>query len=159
MVKEIFGFKDYFITDGGEVISKKWGKIKILRPVNNKKGYLSVRLSMNGKPIRKFIHRLVAEHFVEGYDDILQVNHIDGNKHNNHYSNLEWCSASENTIHAINIGLNTYCFKTPSNAIKVIDTETGINYNSLLEASKKLKKSIKTIKKKDRFNKVPWPSG
>ena len=78
---------------------------------------------------------------------------------NNHYSNLEWCSASENTIHAINIGLNTYCFKTPSNAIKVIDTETGINYNSLLEASKKLKKSIKTIKKKDRFNKVPWPSG
>ena len=106
MVKEIFGFKDYFITDGGEVISKKWGKIKILRPVNNKKGYLSVRLSMNGKPIRKFIHRLVAEHFVEGYEEGLVVNHKDGNKTNNHYSNLEWCTLSENSKHSFFNGLS-----------------------------------------------------
>ena len=39
--------------------------------------------------------------------DTLQVNHIDGNKLNNHINNLEWTTCSENVKHAFNIGLKT----------------------------------------------------
>ena len=44
------------------------------------------------------IHRLVAQMFVSGNDEC--VNHIDGNKLNNYYKNLEWVSLSYNTKHA-----------------------------------------------------------
>lgn len=60
-----------------------------------------VRVNLTGFK-RDYVHRLVAEHFLEtpkNYKE-LDVNHIDGNKHNNHYSNLEWCTRKENMIHA-----------------------------------------------------------
>ena len=45
------------------------------------------------------IHRLVAEAFLPTWDFNLQVNHIDGNKHNNHVNNLEMVTAQENINH------------------------------------------------------------
>lgn len=56
------------------------------------------------------IHRLVAKAFVNGEnEDNNIVNHIDGNKENNHYSNLEWCSISYNNKHAIeSLGVKRY---------------------------------------------------
>jgi hypothetical protein len=59
------------------------------------------------------IHRLVAhafcprpEHLKDVPYDELQVNHIDGNKQNNHYTNLEWCTSSENHKHGHRTGLH-----------------------------------------------------
>jgi len=59
---------------------------------------------------RMSVHRLVALAWVPNNDYFEKpiVNHKDGNKFNFHYSNLEWCSYSENTIHAIKSGLTTF---------------------------------------------------
>jgi hypothetical protein len=68
----------------------------------NKKGYKYLYLSWShtGK-VKWFIHRLVAVHFIENPDKKHQVNHIDGNKLNNNYLNLEWCTNDENCKHAV----------------------------------------------------------
>lgn len=53
------------------------------------------------------IHRLVAHEFVSGFREDLVVNHIDGDTSNNHYLNLEWCTISQNTKHAMLMGTLT----------------------------------------------------
>lgn len=70
-------------------------------------GYLQYTLYINSKPVRVRAHRLVAQLFIPNNDPNLTViNHIDGNKLNNHYSNLEWCDAYHNNKHARDTGLN-----------------------------------------------------
>lgn len=73
---------------------------------DNTCGYL--RLTINYKQkLRKFlVHRMVAEAHIPNPENKKFVNHIDGDKHNNHADNLEWCTASENAKHAIENGLH-----------------------------------------------------
>lgn len=68
-------------------------------------GYFKVTLCKNGKCIQLYIHKLVAENFLDNPENKLQANHIDGIKINNHISNLEWVSPLENMTHARNLGL------------------------------------------------------
>ena len=58
--------------------------------------YLHVKLYKDGKGVSKPIHRMVAEAFLANPDKLPQINHKDENKHNNHLSNLEWCTAKYN---------------------------------------------------------------
>ena len=51
------------------------------------------------------VHRSVASMFIPNPDSKPCVNHKDGNKHNNHVDNLEWCTVLENNRHAQAIGL------------------------------------------------------
>lgn len=51
------------------------------------------------------VHRLVATAFIPNPKRLPQVNHLDGNKLNNHVANLEWCDAYDNVMHAIRTGL------------------------------------------------------
>lgn len=53
------------------------------------------------------VHRLVALAFVPNPRDKPEVNHIDGDKRNNHYKNLEWSTQSENMLHSFKIGTHT----------------------------------------------------
>lgn len=63
-------------------------------------GYAVVRIQHN-KVIKSFIvHRLVASYFIEKIPGKNVVNHIDGNKKNNHFKNLEWMTREENQKHA-----------------------------------------------------------
>lgn len=73
---------------------------------SNVKGYKAVCL-FNSHDIRKQIkvHRIVALHFVDNPNNYPEINHLDGNKANNHDWNLEWATQSINTIHAYKIGL------------------------------------------------------
>lgn len=85
---EIKHIKDnYYIAEDGTVL-------KAMKPWLNG-GYENIKLS--GK--HESIHRLVAQAFVPNLENKPQVNHIDGNKQNNHYSNLEWVTEKENINH------------------------------------------------------------
>jgi hypothetical protein len=68
-----------------------------LVPAQN--GYLQVVLSRSGVRVCRHVHRLVAEAFVDGQADGLEVNHRNGDKHDNRAENLEWVSRSENNTH------------------------------------------------------------
>ena len=52
-------------------------------------------------------HRVIAETLIENKENKPEVNHKDGNKKNNHPSNLEWVTRSENNLHAYSTGLLT----------------------------------------------------
>lgn len=67
-------------------------------------GYARVNLSKNGKFACYLVHRLVAQAFLMVCNGKTEVNHIDGNKHNNRSDNLEWCSRSENCKHSYSSG-------------------------------------------------------
>lgn len=71
-----------------------------LIPQKKSLAYVYVRINMKDYPI----HRLVAETYIpKPSDECIQVNHKDGNKENNHVSNLEWVTAGQNVSHSINI--------------------------------------------------------
>ena len=101
----------YIVTDDGQVFAMNYRNRQLmgrLRPYRCPKercgGYLHV--SINGR--RKDVHRLVAECFVpKPAGEDLEVNHKDGDKLNNHASNLEWVSHLENVRHAYRTGLIT----------------------------------------------------
>ena len=78
-------------------------KGKLLKNKDNGNGYLICSLSKNGIVKNKYIHRLVAEAFIERADGLYEVNHKDENKKNNSVDNLEWCDRKYN---------NTYGTKT-----------------------------------------------
>jgi len=102
----------------------------------DKGGYLFVRLwSCNSWKNFK-VHRLVLRAFRPSNNDILDVNHIDGNKKNNRISNLEWCTRAENHYHAIKLGLRgtVLCF-TAKKQDNIIEAESiGILYHKIKKA-------------------------
>lgn len=111
MEKRIHDFipeiKDYYtITSDGLIYSDNSGLMKTRDRAGT--DYQIINLSKLDGSKRTFrVHRLVMMAFnpVKNMNE-LEVNHIDGNKKNNKLENLEWCTASENQIHAFKTGLN-----------------------------------------------------
>jgi predicted XRE-type DNA-binding protein len=104
--KSIEGYEDtYEVSNLGRVKSLTRVIEKFLNP-NIVKGYLQVGL-FNGSGVQKkyLVHRLVAKAFLGNLEQKPHVNHKDGVKSNNLFSNLEWCTASENVQHAYDNGL------------------------------------------------------
>ena len=102
----------------------------LLKQQINDRGYKEVCISLGKRGRCKClkIHRCVAFMFVTGYQKGLVVNHMDGNKCNNVFSNLEWVTNKQNTQHAIKNGLS-------HRNKPVICVETGEIFNSIKEAS------------------------
>ncbi|CQJ12940.1 NUMOD4 motif-containing HNH endonuclease [Yersinia enterocolitica] len=101
----VHGYEEFYAVSSSGLI-RRIGKSNCLTQHADSDGYLYVTLCVKGKPTKKFVHRLVAYAFVFGAGESLQVNHIDGVKSNNAYSNLEWVTAKENIRHAFSTGLN-----------------------------------------------------
>jgi len=155
-MKEIKQYPNYFITEEGLVFSSKTNKF--LRFSYDQQGYQRVGLyagNYKSKTIK--VHRLVAETFIDNIENKKDVNHIDGNKSNNNVSNLEWATRSENIKHAFKSGLKTITNKQIDGvkkrfSKKVLDTKTGIIYNSLKDASIELGINYQTLKNYFRSN-------
>lgn len=94
---KIPGYEHYHVSEEGVVVNTLTNKV--LKTDLNSSGYKRVTLS-NGKICRMTVHRIVALTYISDNTAGLVVNHKDGNKLNNHYSNLEWVSHSENRKHA-----------------------------------------------------------
>lgn len=102
-VRPMPGYEDYLVSKCGNVFSFKSGFIKHLKTKKNPDGYLCLALMKNGKRKDTSVHRCVAIAWVDNLNNKPQVNHIDGDKLNNHEKNLEWVSVAENNIHAIKV--------------------------------------------------------
>lgn len=144
----------YKVSEYGDVIrcprvqSTKQGNMSVpcmtMRRTPDKDGYLRTFIVCGSLHREKGCHQYVAEAFIPNPENKPTVNHIDGNKQNNHVSNLEWATYQEQSDHAASIGLRTQ--NTYSNrkrvkevlSMKVRCIETGDVYDSMIEAERQL---------------------
>jgi hypothetical protein len=96
---------NFIVYENGDIYNAKTNNK--LKPIDNGVGYDRVGLyAGNNKHKLYYVHRLLAIAFIDNPDNKQFINHIDGNTKNNELSNLEWCTKSENGLHAFKLGLN-----------------------------------------------------
>lgn len=112
-------YKNIAVTECGKVWNTK--SERFLTQTLNGNGYLTVSITETGKTAR--VHRVVCETFRPDCPFYgLDVNHKDGDKQNNHLSNLEWCTRSHNILHAMETGLNPSRGETNSRSVHTEET-------------------------------------
>jgi hypothetical protein len=111
--KDVVGYEGiYKVSNYGLVkrvskirgVNLKYREEYYLVPTDNGKGYFRIKLSNNGKSKRVMLHRIIAEAFINNPENKKCVNHINHNRKDNRIENLEWCTHSENTLHAVKHG-------------------------------------------------------
>lgn len=117
--KKVPGFPDYKINKVGQIVSTKFGNMKMLKPHFAR--YVQCTLSLKGQYFPRTIHRLVWLTFNGEIPVGLQINHKDGNKHNNDLGNLELLTPGDNQRHAYSNGLKPilYGFDSPNGKLKL----------------------------------------
>lgn len=98
---------------------RNYNNYSLLSPYDGDE-YFYVNLSKNQKRERTSIHRLVGIHFVPNPFKKPEINHLDGNKKNNHYLNLEWTTRKENDHHSVKNGLKWLPSRNGKNVSKPI---------------------------------------
>lgn len=95
----------YDVSNFGRIRNRETSRI--LKQNKIKTGYYACCVSCGGRDNKMLIktHIAVAKLFVDNPSGLSEVNHIDGNKCNNRYDNLEWCTPSHNVKHAYDTGL------------------------------------------------------
>lgn len=139
--KDIKGFEDiYQVSNYGNIKNLKYNTGSIRKSYLDRDGYPNIFLQVKNTRYRKFVHRLVAEAFIDNPHNLPCVNHKDGNKTNNNVENLEWVTHKENTIHAVKTGLMKNFGQRP---IKCI--ELGLEFESVAAAARYFKCDHTTI--------------
>jgi len=104
--KDVVGFEGiYQCSNLGRIISLKWGNKKFINGSVSGCGYVQLVIYSNKIKKRIKLHRVIALAFIENPEHKLCINHKNGNKLDNRVENLEWCTHSENIIHAYKTGL------------------------------------------------------
>lgn len=115
--REINGHSNYIISNKGNICNKN-SKMQLKTVMQN--GYRAVSLYCgNNKAKRLYIHRLVAQSFIENPENLPQINHKDENKINNDVENLEWCTAK------YNINYNGLTHRRSNSRYRDINFQTG----------------------------------
>ncbi len=119
---EVPGFSHYLVSPCGEVWYKRKNSLIFPRENKTSKGsYLAIAAWNGQKFVNTLVHHMVALAFHgPPQGDRNQVNHKDGDKHNNHFKNLEWVTRTENLIHAYKTGL-----RTDVRCVLCVDHQTG----------------------------------
>lgn len=133
--RTVKGFTRYEVSDRGNVRNKHTKVAKAIRGTPT--GYRITDLKENGEKHTKYIHRLVAEAFLDNPLDLPHVNHKDEDKANNSVENLEWCSVSQNNSYngrAKRIGMHHREHHPLCKAVRCV--ETGVVYRSVREAGR-----------------------
>jgi hypothetical protein len=125
--KDIEGYEGYQISNIGRIKSFRNKKPLIMSLCENADGYLMTRIMKNGKGNTVRAGRLVALHFVDGFKEGLEVNHIDSNRKNDVYTNLEWVTHKDNIRHSHKHGFKSnFGDKNPRSTISNNDAMTII---------------------------------
>jgi hypothetical protein len=131
--KEIPGYRGrYRISADGVVQTNHGGHWWALATPKDAHGYLLVYLWDSDKQqrVRRLVHQLVAQNFVPPVEGRTCVNHLDGHKLNNHFTNLQWTTRAGNMQHAWQTGLCRPHKLTESDVKEILrcggtDTETA----------------------------------
>ena len=119
----------YAVTEDGKVWSYR--RNKYLAPAQNNSGYLYVDLSLKGKQERLYLHRIVAETYLDNPLNLPCVNHKNEIKTDNRLENLEFCTYSYNNSYGTkldNVSKEVYCveldrsFKSTREAARQLNT-------------------------------------
>lgn len=129
--------------------SKQW---KILKVLDNWRGYKQVSISENGHVKKCLIHRLVAHAFL--WLSNMEINHKDWNKWNNAVSNLEYVTRSENVKHSFELWLNKSNMKWKNSPNKVYLCFEYIHGEKIIYKSIKLASKIKNISYRSLINDI-----
>jgi hypothetical protein len=96
---------DYWVCENGDIFRNE----KQLKPqMKKRKGkdrYFYLKLSQNNVKKSQYIHRMVAETYIPNPNNLPEIDHKDGDRFNNHISNLEWVEMRENRKRAFDAGL------------------------------------------------------
>lgn len=111
--KDVVGHEGFYqVSNLGQVkslprtVNNKFYSGKVLSTKNsNPKQYEKTSLHDSGASRYYKVHQLVARAFIPNPDNKREVNHIDGNKHNNKVDNLEWVTSKENKEHNHKLGI------------------------------------------------------
>ena len=125
-------YPGYFVDEFGGVWSTKGkkGRLRFLKPKLTKAGHLSVHLSMGGKTVHRFVHRLVLEAFTGLRPKGFVTRHLNGNKADNSPDNLRWGTPQENSDDAVRLGEQphgTECWLSKLDWNKVDEIRTNSN--------------------------------
>lgn len=141
--KTLKGYSRYKISQDGEILSfVQYEFGKILKHSYTKDGYPQIKLrdDFGGKKTFR-VHRLVAILFIKNPKNLPEVNHIDGNKLNSSFDNLEWCNPRHNQLHAYSTGLRKRPFGTLNHFSKLTEEQVsqiknwirnGISYHEVI---------------------------
>ncbi len=125
----------YTIYEDGRIYTSKYKRF--LKPSTCERYRRVSIVNIDGEIKHQSIHRLVAKAFIPNPYNKSEVNHINGVKHDNRVSNLEWATSNENKIHAYTTGL--------SKIKRIINIEKNIIYDSARLAAQSIDVSRQAI--------------